>query len=97
LDELMRRELPELEPWQTHDLRRVLRTALARLGVQDHVAEQALGHGKRGLVRRTYDTWSYLPEVRRALALWAAEVDRIVSPERGGAAVLPLRGKRGER
>jgi integrase len=95
LDDLMRRELPALEPWQAHDLRRVLRTALARLGVQDHIAEACLGHARRGL-QGVYDKHSYLPETRRALALWAAELNRIVSPQ-PGATVLPLRGKRGER
>jgi len=92
LDALMRRELPELPDWQTHDTRRVVRTALARLGVSDAVAEVSLGHARAGL-KGTYDKHSYLPETRRALNLWAAELNRIVSPQ-PGATVLPLRGKR---
>jgi integrase len=95
LDELMRRELPELPPWQSHDLRRVVRSALARLGVSDAVGEVSLGHARAGL-KGVYDHHSYLPETRRALALWATELNRIVSPQ-PGATVLPLRGKRGER
>jgi len=82
-----------LTPWQIHDLRRVVRTKLAALEVNDTVAEMCLGHGRRGL-QRVYDQHKYEPQMRRALALWASELDRIVAPERGGAAVLPLRGKR---
>jgi integrase len=82
-----------LTPWQTHDLRRVVRTKLAALEVNDTVAEMCLGHGRRGL-QRVYDQHKYEPQMRRALALWASELDRIVAPERGGAVVLPLRGKR---
>ena len=63
--------------------------------MQDHIAEACLGHARRGL-QGVYDKHSYLPETRRALALWAAELNRIVSPQ-PGATVLPLRGKRGER
>jgi integrase len=93
LDELMRRELPELPAWQSHDLRRVVRTKLAALGVADAVGEAALGHARRGLPG-VYDTHSYLPEVRRALALFADEVARITGGRPDDGKVLPLRGKR---
>jgi integrase len=93
LDELMRRELPELPAWQTHDLRRVLRTALARLGVADAVAEAALGHSRRGLAG-VYDRHSYLPQTRKALTLWADEVARITAGRPADGKVLSLRGKR---
>jgi hypothetical protein len=35
-----------LTPWQTHDLRRVVRTKMAALEVNDTVAEMCLGHGR---------------------------------------------------
>ena len=44
----------ELRPWVLHDLRRSVRTNLAALRVQDHVAEMVLGHGRQGL-QRVYD------------------------------------------
>jgi integrase len=94
LDELMRRELPELPPWQTHDLRRVVRTKLAALGVADAIGEATLGHARRGL-QGVYDTHSYAAEVRRALTLFADEVARITSGRPDDGKVLPLRpGKR---
>ena len=69
----------KLEPWVVHDLRRVVRTKLAALEVNDTVAEACLGHGRRGL-QRVYDLHGYLPQMRRALEAWAAELRRIVSP-----------------
>jgi integrase len=94
LDELMRRELPDLPGWQVHDLRRTLRTGLARLGLPDHVNELAIGHARKGLAGN-YDRHRYVNEVRRALVLWADEVARFVSPPQPGK-VVPLHGKRGE-
>jgi integrase len=71
-----------LEPWQTHDLRRVVRTKLAALEVNDTVAEMVIGHGRRGL-QRVYDQHRYEPQMRRALEAWAGELRRIVSPPQG--------------
>jgi integrase len=80
-----------LTPWQTHDLRRVVRTKLAALEVNDTVAEMVIGHGRRGL-QRVYDQHKYEPQMRRALEAWAAELKRIVSPARSDN-VVALRGK----
>jgi integrase len=80
-----------LEPWIVHDLRRVVRTKLASLDVNDTVAEMCLGHGRRGL-QRVYDQHKYEPQIRRALEAWAHELSRIVSPPRGDN-VVALRGK----
>ena len=64
--------------WGAHDLRRTLRTRLAGLEVNETVAEAVIGHGKRGL-QRVYDQHKYEPQMRRALELWSAELQRIVS------------------
>jgi len=80
-----------LTPWQTHDLRRVVRTKLAALEVNDTVAEMCLGHGRRGL-QRVYDQHRYEPQMRRALEAWASELHRIVSPRRNDNVVV-LKGK----
>ena len=82
----------KLEPWVVHDLRRVVRTKLAALEVNDGVAEMCLGHGRKGL-ERVYNQHSGLPQMRRALEAWAAELRRIVSPPRDGT-VVPLRRRR---
>jgi integrase len=65
--------------WVNHDIRRTLRTGLAKLKVQDHVAEMVLGHAKRGL-QRVYDQHGYEDEMREALELWAARLRSIVTP-----------------
>lgn len=84
----------KLEPWVVHDLRRVVRTKLAALEVNDTVAEACLGHGRRGL-QRVYDLHGYLPQMRKALTLWADELGRIVSPPPTDDKVVTLpRGRR---
>jgi integrase len=68
--------------WNWHDLRRSAATGMARLGVPPHVCERALNHsaGKSlSQVAQVYNRHSYGDEVRRALEIWAAEVERIVT------------------
>ncbi len=84
-----------LEPWQTHDLRRVVRTKLSALEVNDTVAEMMIGHAGRDALQRTYDLHRRVEQMRRASELWAAELNRIVLPPRDGGKVVPLRGKGG--
>jgi integrase len=76
LDELMGVIEP---PWRIHDLRRTLRTGLARLKVPDVIAEMCLGHGRRGL-QRVYDQHGYLDEMREALEAWARHVRNLTEP-----------------
>jgi integrase len=68
-----------LEPFVIHDLRRVVRTNLSALDIPDHVAEMALGHGRKGL-QRVYDQHRYEPQIREALEKWAARLRSIVTP-----------------
>jgi integrase len=65
-----------LKPFKIHDLRRTVRTNLSGK-VPDVVAEAVLGHGRRG-IKKVYDVHTYLPEIRQALALWAARLHDIV-------------------
>jgi integrase len=67
-----------LPSWVTHDLRRTVRTRLAKLRVDHIVAEMAVGHAKRGL-QRVYDQYSYEPELRHAFEIWATELRRVIS------------------
>ncbi len=62
-----------MERFALHDLRRTVRTHLARLGVDDIVAEMVLGHALRGL-RATYNVYGFAAEKRAALELWAADL-----------------------
>jgi hypothetical protein len=67
-----------LPHWVNHDLRRVVRTNLSALGVDDHIAELVLGHGRKGL-QRVYDRHRYLPEIRSALTKWNNRLVELVA------------------
>ena len=75
VNKILRRECK----WQVHDLRRTVRTRLAGLGVPDTVAEQIIGHGRKGLAR-VYDQHQYTDEMFDALERWAARLRSIVTP-----------------
>lgn len=62
-------------PFVVHDLRRTLRTGLARLKVRADVAERVLGHVHRDPMIATYDTHDYAKEIRAALIKWAKHVE----------------------
>jgi integrase len=53
-----------------HDLRRTVRTGLAKLGIRADIAERCLNHAQPGIIA-TYDTHDYLEEKRDALTQWA--------------------------
>jgi integrase len=52
------------------DLRRTAETHMAALGVSSDVRAQIQSHGLGGIQARHYDRHDYMPEKRRALALW---------------------------
>jgi integrase len=59
-----------VQDWRLHDLRRYMRSGLARLGVSQAVAEMCLGHvAKSGLVA-VYDQHSYAAEKASAWQRW---------------------------
>jgi integrase len=57
-----------------HDLRRTFRTGLSRLGVDDDVAEIALGHARTNL-EAIYNRDDALAALREAFELWATHVE----------------------
>jgi integrase len=59
--------------WVFHDIRRTVRSGLARLNVREEVAELVLNHAKRGLVK-VYNQHEYLDEMRAAMEKWADHV-----------------------
>jgi integrase len=77
-----------IEDWILHDLRRTVRTGLARLGFEKHICDRVLGHVPSDISRH-YDHWEYLPQKRAALAAWAEELDRVI--EGGTAKVVGIR------
>jgi integrase len=74
--------LSETADWNYHDLRRTGASNLARLGIAPHVVERILNHSggsTMSVIARTYNTYSYQLEMRQALEVWAAEIDRIAT------------------
>ena len=63
--------------WSPHDLRRTMRTGLAKLKVAPHVAEACINHLPSTLVQ-TYDRHPYEAEKRQALDAWARYVKKLV-------------------
>jgi integrase len=79
--------------WRLHDLRRVFSVGMARLGVKLEVSERALNHvsGSFAGVAGVYNRYTYREEVGKALAAWAAMLERIVTGQQ--ASVTPLFGR----
>ncbi len=66
--------LDSVGPWQTHDLRRTIRSGMAKLGIADEVAEAVLAHKQPG-IRSVYNVHPYFDERRAALEQWGNVVD----------------------
>jgi hypothetical protein len=66
-----------------HDLRRTFRTIHGRIGTPPHIAERLINHvnGVASDVEQTYDIWTYLPEMRKAMHAYEAELTRIFAVE----------------
>lgn len=60
-----------------HDTRRLVRSAMAELGVPDVVAELVIGHGLKG-IQGLYNQYLYIPQIRRALTLFARSLKEVV-------------------
>jgi integrase len=73
----------EVADWRLHDLRRYMRSGLARLGVSQAVAELCLGHmaAKGGLVG-VYDRYTYDAEKREAWLKWGDHVTKLTGETR---------------
>jgi len=65
-----------VQAFTLHDLRRTVRTGLARLRVQPHIAERVLNHAQPGIAA-VYDVHAYQEEKRDALDKWAAHLEAL--------------------
>ena len=83
-------KLTKVTDWRLHDLRRTGRSEMARLKVDDVVAERVLNHVPRGLAK-VYNRYQYLDEKREALNLWARELRKITKPSKGEVVKLRKR------
>lgn len=64
----------DIDPWTPHDLRRSVRTGLARLGCPEPVSEAILGHDKSG-IEAVYNLHKYSSEARLWLQRWNDHLD----------------------
>ncbi|MBY8823843.1 tyrosine-type recombinase/integrase [Sphingomonas colocasiae] len=63
--------------FRLHDLRRTMRSGLARLGVTASVCRKIIGHSE-GRIDRIYDRYDALAERREGLERWEQHVVRVV-------------------
>ena len=73
-------DITGIHDWTIHDIRRTVRTGLARLGIPREVAERAIGHKPADQLEQTYDRHRYQTEIADALDKWAAHVRDITTP-----------------
>jgi integrase len=73
---------PEESDWRLHDLRRTVATHMAELGVSVDVVEKVLNHvsGARAGIVGVYNRSELFNERRKALSLWADQVQRLTFP-----------------
>jgi integrase len=74
--------------WTLHDLRRTYRSTLGRLGVRSDIAERLVNHiSARSEMEITYDRYTYMPEMREAVAKYEAHLSRLFgAPQKSLAA-----------
>jgi hypothetical protein len=72
-------ELSGVRDWIWHDLRRTGRSLMSRARVDADIAEKCLGH-LPGLIRVTYDRYSYITEKTEAFERLAGLIELILNP-----------------
>jgi integrase len=84
-------ELPMLQPWVFHDLRRTFSSGLQALGFSHdhiHAALNQLADGKRAKLQRTYQRYEYQAEKATMMQAWARHLTGTVSGEIGNVVTL---------
>ena len=74
------KKMLDIKPWTPHDLRRSVRTGLARLHCPSEVGEAVLGHSKKG-IEGTYNLHQYESECREWLQVWADHLDDLIADD----------------
>jgi integrase len=84
-----------VQNWRFHDLRRVVRSKLAALGIAPDIAERCLNHiSATGTLAAIYNRHDYESEILAALRRWQEHLAVLVGETPGGAEVVPLRQRR---
>jgi len=75
--------------WTVHDLRRTCSTIMGDLGIKPEVIDRCQNHKEQNRIRRTYQRYSYQPEMKQA---WQLLGERLQSLTTGNEAakVIPL-------
>jgi integrase len=73
-------KLLNIAPWTLHDLRRTYATNLAMLGVAPHIIERLINHvtGTISGVSAIYNRANYMPEMKAAVDLWEARLQKLL-------------------
>ena len=70
----------ECDPWTIHDLRRTVKTGMARLGVSSDVQHRIFNHRSAiDPMDKVYNLYTYEKERREALFVWSDYVRRIIA------------------
>ncbi len=86
-------KLPDMPDWVLHDLRRTVRSLMAKAGVADNIAERVLGHVIAG-IQGIYNRHDYVEGKADAFGRLAAHVETILNPPEGNVvAMMPKRKK----
>jgi integrase len=74
-------KLAPLPHWTPHDLRRTFATQMASLAIPPHVVERLINHASGTIsgVAAIYNRYSYLPEMRAAIASYDAHLRTILT------------------
>lgn len=76
--------------WTMHDLRRTASTMMGDLGIRPEVIDRCQNHMEQNRIRRTYQRYSYQPEMKHAWQLLGARLDALTSPHES-AKVIPFK------
>lgn len=103
LDRLILEARQEMDPeavampsWRFHDLRRTMRSGLARFGISPDIAERVLSHLPAG-VQAVYDRHQYREQKRQAIAAWCNHVAALLDPSAGKVADISDARKRAKK
>jgi integrase len=81
--------------WRFHDLRRTVRTGLAKLGVAPDVAERCLNHVTATALEAVYNRHDYEGEILSALRLWQQHLTVLVGHQPNAAEITLLPSRAG--
>lgn len=73
-----------------HDLRRTAATIMGDLGIRPEVIDRCLNHKEQNKVRRTYQRYSYQPEMKEAWQLLGQRLEALTSGQQV-AKVIPMK------